>query len=291
MDKLGPICRRAEDCALVLGAIAGPDGHDRAVKDVAFNWDAALDWRKLRVGYLAKDFADQPSEAPPEKEEPAGSPEEQKHRAEVRKRRDAARQRREYDRRYNDQALLKLREMGVKMEPVELPKFPYDAMVAMLLAESAAAFDELTRSGRDKLLTAQTADDWPNAFRTARFIPAVEYIQASRARMLAMEAVHQVFRNFDVIVAPTQSQQLVITNLTGHPAVILPNGLRGQDAPPPPAGDDGSADNVGGPGTPVSLTFLGPLYGEARLLAFAEAYQQATGFHLAHPALGAPSAV
>lgn len=283
MDKLGPICRSVEDCALVLAAIYGPDGHDRTVREAAFNWDAEMDWRKLRVGYLAKDFEEQPPQ--PEKEEPAGSPEEEKRRAEVKKRREAARKRREYDRRYNDAALAKLREMGVSMEAVELPKFPYDAMVAMLTAESAAAFDELTRTGRDKLLTAQTADDWPSTFRSARFIPAVEYIQASRARMLAMEAVDKVFSKIDVIVAPTNSQQLVITNLTGHPAVILPNGLRGDDAPAPPAVGDGSADNVGGPGTPVSLTFLGQLYGEAKLLALAHAYERATKFYMAHPKL------
>jgi Asp-tRNA(Asn)/Glu-tRNA(Gln) amidotransferase A subunit family amidase len=153
----------------------------------------------------------------------------------------------------------------------------------MLNAEAAAAFDELTRSGRDKLLTAQKADDWPNQFRTARFIPAVEYVQAARARMLAMQAVAKAFGNFDVIVAPTNSQQLVVTNLTGHPAVILPNGFRGDDAPRIPPGSDMDADNIGGPGTPVSLTFLGQLYGEAKLLAFARAYQQATGFQRMHP--------
>jgi Asp-tRNA(Asn)/Glu-tRNA(Gln) amidotransferase A subunit family amidase len=158
-------------------------------------------------------------------------------------------------------------------------------MVAMLIAESAAAFDELTRSGRDKLLTSQKDYDWPNSFRTARFIPAVEYIQAARARRMAMEAVAKVFGPFDVIVAPTQGQQLVITNLTGHPAVILPNGLRGSDAPKPPLDDPSDFRNAGGPGTPASLTFLGSLYGEAKLLAFARAYQEATGFHLQHPKL------
>jgi Asp-tRNA(Asn)/Glu-tRNA(Gln) amidotransferase A subunit family amidase len=175
--------------------------------------------------------------------------------------------------------------MGVKLVPVEMPKFPYDAMVAMLTAESAAAFDDLTRSGKDKLLTSQKDYDWPNTFRTARFIPAVEYIQAARARTMAMGALAKVFELFDVIVAPTQGQQLVITNLTGHPAVILPNGLRGSDAPKPPPDDPGDFTNTGGPGTPASLTFLGSLYGEAKLLAFARAYQEATGFHLQHPKL------
>ena len=175
--------------------------------------------------------------------------------------------------------------MGVTLTPVEMPKFPYDAMVAMLTAEAAAAFDDLTRSGKDKLLTAQKDFDWPNTFRSARFIPAVEYIQAARARRMAMDAVAKVFEGFDVIVAPTQGEQLVITNLTGHPAVILPNGLRGSDAPKPPSDDPADFRNSGGPGTPASLTFLGNLYGEAKLLAFARAYQEATGFHLQHPRL------
>ena len=219
------------------------------------------------------------------KEEPPATPEEQKKREERKKRREAARVRAEYDRRYNDAALAKLREMGVNLLPVEMPKFPYDAMVTMLTAESAAAFDELTRSGKDKLLTSQKDYDWPNTFRTARFIPAVEYIQAARARRMAMDAVAKVFDDFDVIVAPTSGQQLVITNLTGHPAVILPNGLRGSDAPKYPSDDPSDFQNAGGPGTPTSLTLLGKLYGEAKLLAFARAYQEATGFHLQHPKL------
>jgi Asp-tRNA(Asn)/Glu-tRNA(Gln) amidotransferase A subunit family amidase len=213
------------------------------------------------------------------------SEEEKKRREERRKRREAFRERAKYDRRFNEAALAKLQEMNVALIPVEMPKFPYDPMVAMLSAEAAAAFDELTRSGRDKLLTAQSSDDWPNTFRTARFIPAVEYIQASRARRMAMDAVAKVFETVDVIVAPTGSQQLVITNLTGHPALILPNGFRGDDAPKPPAEDNGEDDNIGGPGTPVSLTFLGNLYREAELLAFARGYQEATGFHRKHPTL------
>ncbi len=284
MDKLGPICRAVEDCALVLAAIYGPDGHDRAVHAAAFNWDANLDWRKLRVGYLKADFERRPQ--PPEtKEEPAATPEEQKKRDDQKKRQEAARARAEYDRKFNDAALAKLKEIGVELVPVEMPKFPYQPMVTMLTAEAAAAFDDLTRTGKDKLLTSQKESDWPNTFRSARFIPAVEYIQASRARRMAMDAVGKVFEGFDVIVAPTGSQQLAITNLTGHPAVILPNGFRGDDAPKPATDDPGDFQNVGGPGTPVSLTFLGNLYGEAKLLAFARAYQEATGFHRKHPAL------
>src|SRR5947208_2257956 len=149
MDKLGPICRSVEDCALVLGAIYGPDGHDRTVHAAAFNWNANLDWRKLRVGYLKTDFEHKPE--PPQaeaKEEPPKTPEEQKKQEEQKKRREAGRARAEYDRKYNDAALAKLREMGVNLIPVELPKFPYSAITVMLTAESAAAFDALTRSGR-----------------------------------------------------------------------------------------------------------------------------------------------
>ena len=196
-----------------------------------------------------------------------------------------ARLRLEYDQRFNDAALAKLHEMDVNMIPVELPDLPYGAMRSILLAEAAAAFDDLTRSGKDKLLTQQSKDDWPNTFRAARFIPAVEYIQANRARMMAIEAFAKIFDQFDVIVAPTFANQLVATNLTGHPAVILPNGFRGDDAPVPHVRDNGDLE-PGGPGTPVSLTFLGQLYGEAKMLALAKAYQDATGFHLQHPKPG-----
>jgi Asp-tRNA(Asn)/Glu-tRNA(Gln) amidotransferase A subunit family amidase len=287
MDKLGPICRCVEDCALVLEAIYGPDGHDRTVHPAVFNWDANLDWKQLRIGYLKTDFEHKPaSPQQAAKQEAPKTPEEQKKAEDQKKRQEALRARAEYDRKYNEAAITKLHEMGVNLIPVELPKFPYDAIRAMLDAEAAAAFDDLTRSGKDKLLTSQKDYDWPNTFRTARFIPAVEYIQAARVRTLVMEAMAKAFEPVDVIVAPTNgSDQLVITNLTGHPAVILPNGFRGPDAPKYPFDDPSDFLNAGGPGTPTSLTFLGKLYGEAELLAFARAYQDSTGFHLQHPRL------
>jgi Asp-tRNA(Asn)/Glu-tRNA(Gln) amidotransferase A subunit family amidase len=286
MDKLGPICRTVEDCALVLQAIYGPNGHDRTVHSVAFNWDANLEWKKLRIGYLKSAFEPKPEQPQePAKQEPPKTHDEQVKAEDEKKRRDAFQARVEYDRKYDDAALAKLREMGVNLIPVELPEFPYGAIRSMLTAEAAAAFDDLTRTGRDKLLTSQKDYDWPNTFRIARFIPAVEYIQAARARTLVMEAVAKVFDGVDVIVAPTNggSDQLTITNLTGHPAVILPNGLRGPDAPKFPFDDPSDFQNAGGPATPTSLTFLGKLYGEAELLAFARAYQETTGFHLQHP--------
>jgi Asp-tRNA(Asn)/Glu-tRNA(Gln) amidotransferase A subunit family amidase len=266
MDKIGPICRSVEDCALVMSAIYGPDGHDRSVKDAAFNWDADFDWKKLRVGYLNSEF-EMPVLA-------ADATELQK--------RGHARQ--VYDAKYGQAAVAALKKMGVTLVPVAMPKgYHFGDITPVLGAEAAAAFDELTLSGRDKLLTGQKPGDWPNQFRIARLYSAVDYVQAQRARMLAIEAMEKVFADVDVIVTPSFGAQLSGTNLTGHPAVIVPNGVRGEDAPKPESDEDGGRDNVGGPGTPVSLTFLGGLYSDARLAAFARAYQEATGFHLMHP--------
>ena len=286
MDKLGPICRCVDDCAAVLAAIYGPDGEDLSVRDAAFNWNAELDWKTLRVGYLKAGF--DPDQAPPPRPPAANETAEEKKQREHRQAMQAAyRARRAYDRKYDLAALDKLRSMGVNLIPLELPQLPFGAMVPLLSAEAAAAFDELTTTGRDKLLTEQGPQDWPNDFRVARFYPAVEYIQANRARSLAIRQTSKLFEQVDVIVAATNSEQLVVTNLTGHPAIIVPNGLRGGDAPPPPAVDTGDDDQIGGPGTPVSLTFLGGHYQDAKLCAFARAYQLATGFEKLHPKLPA----
>jgi Asp-tRNA(Asn)/Glu-tRNA(Gln) amidotransferase A subunit family amidase len=209
---------------------------------------------------------------------------EEKRKEEERQRAMALRKaRNDYDRKFDLAALDKLRSMGVELIPVELPDLPYGAMTPLLTAEAAAAFDSLTMTGRDKLLTEQGVEDWPNDFRVSRFYPAVEYIQANRARTLAIRQVSKLFNEVDIIVAPSSGEQLVVTNLTGHPALILPNGFRGDDAPVPPKVDTGDEDNIGGPGTPVSLTFLAGHYEDAKLCAFARAYQQATGFHMRHP--------
>ena len=285
MDKLGALCRAVEDCAIVMDTIHGPDGKDLATRDAAFTWNAEFDWRTLRVGYLKDAFeSDHPQTTgkPPVSETEI----EKQKRLTAERERAAARVRREYDRRYDLAALDKLRAMGVDLKPVALPNLPYEAMSPLLTAEAAAAFDDLTMSGRDKLLTEQSADDWPNLFRVARFYPAVEYIQANRARTLAIQQMAALFQEVDVIVTPSGGDQLVATNLTGHPAVIVPNGIRGNDAPVPPKVDDGDDDSIGGPGTPVSLTFLGGLYQDAKLCAFARAYQESTGFQKLHPALG-----
>jgi Asp-tRNA(Asn)/Glu-tRNA(Gln) amidotransferase A subunit family amidase len=284
MDKLGPIARSVEDCALVLETIHGPDGKDASVYPADFRWDQGFDWKKLRIGYLKSEFEPLPplklKEAAPNE-----TAEDKKKREEHNADLQTGRERRDYDRRYEQAALDKLRSMGVKLIPVELPKLPFDAMVPLLTAEAAAAFDDLTMTGRDKLLTEQGIEDWPNDFRVARFYPAVEYIQANRARTLAIRQVSELFEKVDIIVTPSTDTQLIATNLTGHPALILPNGLRGDDAPKPPKIDDGDHDDIGGPGTPVSLTFLAGHYQDAKLAAFARAYQQATGFHKLHPKL------
>jgi Asp-tRNA(Asn)/Glu-tRNA(Gln) amidotransferase A subunit family amidase len=284
MDKLGPIARSVEDCALVLETIHGPDGKDASAYPAEFHWDQGFDWKKLRIGYLKNEF-DPPSPLKLKEAAPNETAEEKKKREEHNADLQAGRVRRDYDRRFEQAALAKLRAMEVNLIPVELPKLPFDALVPLLTAEAAAAFDDLTMTGRDKLLTEQGIEDWPNDFRVARFYPAVEYIQANRVRTLAIRQVSALFEKVDIIVTPSTDTQLIATNLTGHPALILPNGLRGDDAPKPPKIDDGDHDDIGGPGTPVSLTFLAAHYQDAKLAAFARAYQQATGFHKLHPKL------
>jgi len=157
--------------------------------------------------------------------------------------------------------------MGVDLIPIELPTgIPVDAIRFVLSAEAAASFDELTRSHRDDLLVRQDRGAWPNSFRQSRMIPAVEYIQANRARTMLMGEMEAVMDGIDVFVTPSYGGSVLLTtNLTGHPAVIVPNGFR---------------EN----GTPVSISFIGKLFGEGELLAAAKAYQDATDFHLRHPA-------
>ncbi len=283
MDKLGPIARSAEDAALVLAAIHGPDGHDLAVHNAPF-YASPLDLKSLRVGYLESAFAVPVQTAPaadvarPETDALSPAKQQEQH-----LQRQHALDRRIYDNRYDRAALDALRAMGVTLVPVKLPDLPFGSISPVLGVEAAAAFDELTRSGRDALLTAQGPGDWPNQFRTARLYSGVDYVQAMRARSVLIAQMAALFAMVDVIVTPSGGPQLVATNLSGHPACIVPNGLRGADAPPPSHTEDGAPDNVGGPGTPVSLTFLAGLYDDARLLAFARLYQQHTGFHHAHP--------
>lgn len=230
MDKIGPMCRTVEDCAIVFNAIYGPDGLDQTVVDLPFNYNPNVQLGRLRIGYLQKDF--------------------------------------EQDSTYratNEATLSKLRELGARLIPIELPSLPVEAMTVILSAEAAAAFDDLTLSGKDDLLVRQIKNAWPNAFRSARFIPAVEYVQANRARHLLIQEMAKMLKGIDVYVAPSfGGNNLLLTNLTGHPCVVVPNGFNEK-------------------GSPTSISFMGRLYDEATVLAVAKAYQDATGFHLKHP--------
>ena len=239
MDKLGPICRSVEDCALVMHAIHGPDGRDPTVRDVPFNWDGTRGIDGIRIGYLASAFERDRGERGAEWKE------------------------------FDQRSLAMMRRIVAPLKPVELPdneRYPTQAMGFILSAEAAAAFDELTRSGRDDLLVRQQQRAWPNVFRQSRLVPAVEYIQANRLRTLLMEAMNAVFREVDVFIAPSFAPRLLqVTNLTGHPAVVLPNGYRDEN------------------GTPTSISFIGKMFWDGQVLAVAKAYQDATDFHRRHP--------
>lgn len=224
MDKLGPICRSVEDCALVFAAIHGADGRDPTARSVPFDWDPGRPLSDLRIGYLASAF----------------------------EKGDA-----------DDRAVLEaVRGMGVEPVPVELPSdYPLGALRVILNAEASAAFDALTRSDRDEELVRQTRGSWPNSFRTARFIPAVEYIQANRVRTMVMGALDAAFDGLDAVLTPSYADDvLLMTNLTGHPVTVLPHGFT----------DEGS---------PKSFSFLGRLYGDDASLRLAKAYQDSTDFH------------
>lgn len=227
MDKIGPICRSAYDCALIFEVIRGADPQDKTAVDYPFNYSAKTDITKLRVGYLRNLFEGE-----------------------------------NYPGKANDlQTLEELRTMGVNLKEVKLPEnLPVGSCAIILEAEAGAAFDELTRSNEDDKMILQHRYAWPNFFRKSRFIPAVEYIQASRIRDLLIEELNQITKEYDVIVCPSfGGDQLLMTNLTGHPCVVVPNGM----------GNDNH---------PTSISFIGNLYDEASILAFAKAYQDATEF-------------
>ncbi len=207
MDKIGPITRSVEDCAIVLNTIYGPDGHDLSVQPAAFNPDLTLDVRKLRVGYIKSAF-DAPMFMPPKPPSQTLAGKELDAYNQRLAQRKAYFALQAYDAKFNTSALETLRSMGVSLIPVDLPIFPFGSITPMLEAEAAAAFDDLTRSGRDALLDGQSPNDWPNQFRTARLYSAVDYVNASRARTLALQKMTEIFSPFDVIVTPSDGTQL-----------------------------------------------------------------------------------
>jgi Asp-tRNA(Asn)/Glu-tRNA(Gln) amidotransferase A subunit family amidase len=232
MDKIGAIARSVEDCAIVFNAIYGEDPLDQTLIEAPFNYKQEMDFSKLRVGYLADDFG------------------------------------KEYSFKSNDSmSLSQLREMGINLIPVKLPDIPVGALSFILSTEGAAAFDELTISGKDDELIRQIKNAWPNVFRSARFIPAVEYINAQRIRYLLIQEMSKLFEEVDVIISPSWvGGSMLMTNLTGHPAVVIPNGF------------------IGG-GTPSSITFIGNLFREDQILALTKRLQKKTGVHLKRPLL------
>ena len=235
MDKVGPICRSATDCAIVFDAIRGLDPADKTLFDAGFSYPGKVDLSELRIGYFKSAF-------------------DEEYRVS----------------KFDKQTLKILKKLGAELIPVELENnnLPYFAMSIILDAEAAAAFDELTRSDRDSLLVRQHLHAWPNRFRTARYITAVEYIQANRIRHDLIEDYNSRLNEFDVVVSPSfrGGSQLLATNLTGHPVVVLPNGFK----------DSGS---------PTSISFLGNLFDEGTILAVAAAYQEATSFNKKRPVI------
>jgi Asp-tRNA(Asn)/Glu-tRNA(Gln) amidotransferase A subunit family amidase len=232
LDKAGPICRSADDDAIVYYYINGTDGKDAGSVKHAFNYNLRRDIRKMRVAYAENYFRRLPKEAP------------------------------EWS------VLETYRKMGVELKPVTFPDSGvYNAnLISLVLnAESAAAFDELTRTNRDDLIERQDRDFWPNSFRAARLIPAVEYINANRYRYTLSEKVQSFMKQYDVVIVPTfMGSQLAITNLTGNPALCMPIGFNQR-------------------GMPLSITLLGNLYDEASLVEAAKAFQDKTDHHKKHP--------
>jgi Asp-tRNA(Asn)/Glu-tRNA(Gln) amidotransferase A subunit family amidase len=256
MDKLGPMCRTIEDCVLVFNAIYGPDGHDQTVVDAPFRWNADLPISKLRIGFVKPEF--EPAEPGTGGGRGGGrggrggrSPEE------IQKEREA-------QLRILNDALQVYRSLGATLVPIELPPSRLTSNLNFILAvEAAAAFDDLTRSDdiRD-----DTLGSWPNTFRTHRFVPAVEYIRAQRARTLLIRQTEQLMEQVDVFLTPAPgSASLSLTNLTGHPAVAMKAGFY---------------ENA-----PIMLMVTGRLYDEATMLRVALAFERATKWHTMHPSL------
>ena len=233
-DTVGPLCRSAEDCALVFDAIYGPDGKDNTVLDVPFGWDASADVGKLRVGYLRSAFAAQPGETP---------------------RQGAAR-------RNNEEALKVIRAMGLEVEPFDLPEVEIAAIDFIRWAETAAFFEEPTRSGTlREIEKGPEQSSRPADIRAGRFIPAVEYIQANRYRMRVMEQMDGAMAGLDLFLGA----EGLLTNRLGYPILSVPSGFF--------------------EGSPTALHMTGKLFGEPELLLLAHAYQSRTDFHLKHPLL------
>ena len=269
MDKIGPMCRTVEDCALVFNAIYGPDGRDDTVVDAPFVWNPDVPLTRLRIGYIRSEFESRP-DAPPAGRggDPGGrgargagaeaggrgrgrgglSPEEQ-------------RRRREEQLKVLNAALDVYRAAGATLHPIDLPATNVSNAIGFILnTEAAAAFDDLTRSPD---IQNPTLGNWPNTFRTHRYVPAVEYLRAQRARTLLMREMDALMSQYDAFLSPNASASLGLTNLTGHPALALKAGF---------------VNNA-----PIVLMVTGRLYDEATMLRVALAFERATTWHTMHP--------
>ncbi len=237
LDKVGPICRSAEDAAVVFQYIHGTDGLDQSAVNKPFNYQPKADLKKMRVAY-AKNYYDRITDTS----------------------------------RSEWKVLEAYKQMGVELVPINFPdsaQYHYAIMDIVIGAECAAAFDDFTRTNLDDEMTRQGRGDWPNSFRTSRFVPAVEYINANRHRYLLMQQVNEAMKDIDVLICPTRGSgnQGAITNLTGHPVVCVPTGFD-------------KRNNL-----PTSITLIGKLYDEATILAAAKAYQDATQWDDIHPTM------
>ncbi|MCW5725442.1 MAG: amidase [Maricaulaceae bacterium] len=244
LDKIGPITRDVEDTALVLAAINGGDDADPASLDIGFEADARATARGMRVGWNPAWFEN----------------------------------RSDGDR----AALAALRDAGAEMVEVGLPELPYDALLAVVEAESAAAFEELTLSGRDAELSWQDPPAWPNTWRRARFISAVDLVNVDRLRRRVMEEMDAVFRDADALIAPNfAAALLIITNYTGHPCLALRTGFSQQPTRTifgGPAGDDAATHRV-----PHVTSLWAPLFEEGRLIALGRAIEDRLGVAAERP--------
>lgn len=237
LDKVGPITRSANDAAIVFLYLHGTDGKDGSAVNMPFNYAPNTNIKTYKIAY-AKNYFDKIKDT---------------NRSEF-------------------EVLKQFRKMGVELIPINFPDsgiYQFNMMDIIIGAECAAQFDEMTRSGLDDALTRQTKNDWPNQFRTSRFIPAVEYINAQRHRTILMQKVNEVIAEYDAIICPSRGggNQSAITNLTGHPVVCVPTGLDPKYK------------------LPTGISFVGKLFDEATILTIAHQYQKATGWDEMHPTL------
>jgi Asp-tRNA(Asn)/Glu-tRNA(Gln) amidotransferase A subunit family amidase len=249
LDKIGPICRAVDDTALVLSAINGFDPNDDGSIDAPFGWDATRPATGLRVGYIAADFSDPLDIA----------------------------------------CLDAARALGATPIPLTLPDLPYDALRHLLFAEAAAAFEELTLADTDDLLTRQDPGAWPNSFRKARFLSAVDHIQLDRLRRRVMREMDALFRRVDVLLAPaTTGPMTVIGNMTGHPCLTLRAGFSQLRTREMPAFLHGAITEKDGPAhtVPHAITIVAPLFDEAAALTLGRALEAAFAVADRRPPIG-----